>query len=183
MKNELYTSKGWVNTSLLINSPAPIVIAIGGRGIGKTYGCLKDLYNTGEKFIYLRRTQTQIDNISIPALNPFNALISENINVSVKKNGKYIVDFYRNFINESGEMETETEPFSMGVALSTFANIRGISSTAKYVLFDEIIPERSERKNLIKEEGESFLNLIESLNRNKEIQGLEPMKFILLSNS
>lgn len=183
MKNNLYTSEGWVNTSLLINSPSPLVIAIGGRGIGKTYGCLKDLYNTGKEFIYLRRTQTQIDNISIPALNPFNALAPEGINVTVRKNGKYIVDFYRNFPNEEGELIPENTPFSIGVALSTFSNIRGISSNADYVLFDEIIPERSERKNLIKEEGECFLNLIESLNRNKEIQGLPPMKFILLSNS
>lgn len=182
MKN-LYTPEGWVNTSLLINSPAPIVVAVGGRGIGKTYGCLRDLYNTEKEYIYLRRTQSQIDSIAIPALNPYNALAGENINVTVKKNGKYIVDFYRIKHDEDGKQIQDEKPFSIGAALSTFANIRGISTNAEYVLFDEVIPEKSERKNLIKEEGESFLNLIESLNRNKEIQGKPPIKFILLSNS
>lgn len=183
MKDELYTPEGWVNTSLLINSPAPVVVAVGGRGIGKTYGCLRDLYRTGKNYIYLRRTQSQIDSIAIPALNPYNALQPEGINVTVRKNGKYIVDFYRNIPNENGELIPEDTPFSIGVALSTFASIRGISTAAEYVLFDEVIPERSERKNVIKEEGESFLNLIESLNRNREIQGATPVKFILLSNS
>lgn len=180
----LYTSEGWINPAVLIDSPAFITVGIGGRGIGKTYGCLRTLYERGQNFIYVRRTQTQLDETTIQALNPYNK-ISEDIQqpIITARLGKHSVGFYR-AKHDGDKLLPDGEPFSVGVALSTFASIRGLSLPESFdvVLFDEIIPERHER-TVIREEGAAFLNMIESLNRNREIKGLDPMRFILLSNS
>lgn len=174
MKN-MYTKQGWINAERLFNSPASIVIAIGGRGIGKTYGCLSYILDNDIPFIYMRRTQSQIDTVSIPALNPFNAVcLDKGITVTCKKGSKYSAVFSRT----EGE---EQRDIGLGIALSTFANIRGISASHQLLLFDEFIPEKHERP--ITEEGAAFLNVLESLNRNRELNGQKPMKIILLSNS
>lgn len=182
MKN-LYTSKGWVDADVLIDSPAFITVAIGARGIGKTYGCLKTLYERRTRFIYCRRTQTQLDETCVQALNPYNKIASDNkwkiVSARMTKN---TVGFYNAEEEQDNSLKPVGEPFAVGVALATFANIRGMSIDCDVMLFDEIIPERHERK-IIKEEGSAFLNMLESLNRNRELLGQKPMHIILLSNS
>jgi len=178
----LYTKEGWINPELIINSKTPFTLAIGGRGIGKSYGVLKTLYELKEPFIYMRRTQSQLDAVTIEALNPFNQInIDCGYHVISVKTGKYTVGFYNGKEDEDG-VKPAGELFCLGIALSTFASVRGLSAERyKYILFDEIIPERHERP--IKEEGLAFANVLESLNRNRELIGREPLKVILLSNS
>ncbi len=176
MKTNLFLESGYVNTSLYFDCPEPFVLSLGGRAIGKTYGCLQEILTRQLPFIYLRRTQIQIDNICIPALNPFNAVCRDlQITTSVEKLGKHPVGFY------TGE-DKEKRLIGIGIALSTFAAIRGLSAEDyAVILFDEIIPEKHERP--IKEEGLAFANLLESINRNRELQNREPVKTIMLSNT
>lgn len=173
---DLYTPEGWVNASRLTRSPAPFVIAVGGRGIGKTYGVLDELLQIGEPFIYLRRTQVQIDACKVPELSPFNAVCRDRgIVVSSSAISKYVAGFYR----VEGE---EQELIALGIALSTFANVRGFDASAyRYCVFDEFIPEKHERP--IAHEGDAFLNVLETINRNRELIGQEPVKVIMLSNA
>lgn len=183
MPPKMYTSNGWVNTQELIHNAAPFVLGIGGRGIGKSYGCLNDLYSEKIPFIYMRRTQSQLDAVTIPALNPYNQLCKDKgYNIVSVKMGKYTVGFYDAILGEDGTNRATGEPFALGIALNTFASIRGLSAE-KYdvLLFDEIIPERHERP--IKEEELAFANALESLNRNRELNGRPPLKVIMLSNS
>ena len=56
-----YLDNGFVNARIWFDDPAPFVIALGGRGIGKTFGALDYLTGEGVKHIYMRRTQAQID--------------------------------------------------------------------------------------------------------------------------
>ena len=182
MKN-LYTSDGWIDAAQIVESPCPFVLAIGGRGIGKTYGVLLELYNRSIPFIYMRRTQSQLDAVTIPALNPFNQINTDNgYNVVAEKMGKYTVGFYNGDTDAEGKTRAAGEPFAIGIALSTFASIRGMSAERfEVLLFDEIIPERHEKA--FKEEELAFANALESLNRNRELTGREPLKVIMLSNS
>lgn len=175
-QNDLFLKSGYVNTSLYFDCIEPFVLSLGGRGIGKTYGCLKEILTREIPFIYLRRTQIQIDNICIPALNPFNSVCRDiGMTITVEKIGKHAVGFYR-------QHEENKELIGIGIALSTFAAIRGLSAEDyKLILFDEIIPEKHERP--IKEEGLAFSNLLESINRNRELSGKEPIKTIMLSNT
>lgn len=182
-KEKLYTKSGWIDADLLIDAPEPFVVALGGRGIGKTYSVLLQLYRRNIPFIYMRRTQTQIDAVAVPQLNPYNQ-ISIDIGEPIisGKISKHAAGFYHAVVNNKGVLVPDGEPFAIGIALSTFAAIRGLSAERfDVVLFDEIIPERHEKP--IKEEGTAFANVLESLNRNRELQGRPPLKVIMLSNS
>ena len=182
-KESLYTGSGWINAPLLLDCPEPFVVALGGRGIGKSYSILQELLHRGTPFIYMRRTQTQLDAITVPQLNPYNQIAAdEGISILTKKLSKHTAGFYHGIMDEHGEAVPEGNPFAIGVALSTFSNIRSLSAEGYEVLFfDEIIPERHEHP--IKEEGLAFANVLESLNRNRELQGRKPLKVILVSNS
>lgn len=176
----LYKDK-WVNPDCLLDSSAFITIGIGARGIGKTYGCLKSLYDRGERFLYVRRTQTQLDETCIQSLNPYNRISQDNgLLICSERLGKHSVGFY-NGEKDGDQIKPSGEPFAVGVALSTFATIRGMSLDVSTLLFDEVIPERHERP--IKAEGEAFLNMLESVNRNRELAGDRPLHVVLLSNS
>lgn len=182
-KENLYTNNGWVNAELLVTCPEPFVLAIGGRGIGKSYGVLNELYERQIPFIYMRRTQTQLDAIVIPPLNPYNQIATDRgLHIAAQKISKHTAGFYNTVENEKGEFVPDGEPFAIGIALSTFSSIRSLSAEKyKVLFFDEIIPERHEKP--IKEEGLAFANVIESLNRNRELNGIEPLKVILATNS
>ena len=172
----LYNSDGWIDALRLVNSSAPFVIAVGGRGIGKTYGVLDELLRRDEPFIYLRRTQVQIDACKVQELSPFGAICRDTgLMIESRTISKYVAGF----VEVCGETEVLR---AIGLALSTFANVRGFDASGyNYVVFDEFIPEKHERP--IPHEGEAFLNVLETINRNRELQGRQPVKVIMLSNA
>lgn len=180
---QLYDKNGWIESSLIVHNKAAFVLAIGGRGIGKSYGVLKRLYEEKIPFIYMRRTLSQLEAVTVPALSPFNQINADcGYKVVITKNSKYTVGFYDGVETKEGRLTADGECFGLGIALSTFASVRGLSAE-KYdvLLFDEIIPERHEKK--LKEEDLAFANALESLNRNRELAGRSPLKVIMLSNS
>ena len=46
-------------------------ILIGGRGTGKSFSTLRDCVKNKKVFMYLRRTQTELDNCCSASSNPF----------------------------------------------------------------------------------------------------------------
>ena len=74
------------------------------------------------------------------------------------------------------------ELYAVGVALSVVANVRGIDfSDYDYIVFDEFIASIGERP--IKNEFSAFLNFYETVNRNRELEGKQPVKCIMLGNA
>lgn len=180
-RNDLYTKDGWINADTVMDDPATFCICVGGRGIGKTFGILKAVLDRGLKFIYLRRTQAQIDTIKLKELNPFKAVNDIcGSDIVAGSLGKYMGAFY----HSDAEGKPCGEVIGIAVALSTVSNIRGLSAETDFdiVVFDEFIPEAHEKKTIRCEET-AFLNCMETFNRNREIQNRPPMKVILLSNS
>ena len=178
-RTDLYTPDGWVDASRWFLDPATFVICTGGRGIGKTFGALKYILDHEIKFIYLRRTQAQIDTIKLPELNPFRAVnMACGYDIVSQSMGKYVGGFY----HSDDEGKPAGPVLGIAVALSVISNLRGFSAEDyELVLFDEFVPERHERP--IREEGAAFLNCLETINRNRELQGRDPVKVIMLSNS
>lgn len=175
--NKLYLDNGYLNFDYILSKNTTFNFIIGGRGIGKTYGALKYLMEGGEKFFFLRRTQTQIDTISLPEFSPFKSL-NEDFDRDVKMipSGKYMKLIIEE--NEKGENNI----LGAAAALSTISNIRGFDSRdIKILVFDEFIPEKHER--LIKNEADAFFNAYETINRNRELSGSSALKVIALSNS
>lgn len=146
-------------------------IIIGGRGIGKTYSALSYMIENKKRFIYMRNTKTQIGESATDFGNPFKRLNKDkgwDIHIYPEKEHFNIID------DDSGE--------NLGYAcpLSIFKNYRGADlSDVDYVLFDEFI----ESGKLLFEQFSCFVNMRETVGRNRELLGEAPLYCILLSNS
>lgn len=181
-----YTKDGYIDAErLLMKDPSTFIFIVGARGIGKTFGILKYMLDHKIKFIYMRRTQTQISMLRSEALNPFKALRSElgdDYAVIAKTINKNITGIYQTEADENGIEKPAGAPIGYMLALSTVANIRGFdASDIDVLIYDEFISERHEKP--IQSEGTAFLNAIETIGRNRELNGKKPLRVVCLSNS
>lgn len=165
----------WFNLCDYINIVKALLIVIGGRGIGKTYSALTFLLEKQNKrFIYMRNTVIQLDECSCEFGNPFKKWSQDHDRTIWMEKEKNHATIYEQTDSDSQNI------IGYGVALSTFENLRGVDlSDVDYVLFDEFI----ERKKFTFDQFSSFVHFYETVNRNRELFGEEPLKVILLSNS
>ena len=171
---KIYNSDGWVNWDYILSQDASFISIVGARGVGKTYGCFKKLVDEGKKFIYLRRLKSQLDQCGKPEGNPFKKINDDT--------GHEIKPFPSGGIISFREGDKTGELVSVGVALSVVANVRGIDfSDFDYIVFDEFIASIGERP--IKNEFTAFLNFYETVNRNRELSGKDPVKCLMLGNA
>lgn len=174
--------KSGIYTDITDSYLRPFTMLFGGRGVGKTYSLLlhrieDSLKNDNHKFIWLRDTEAVTNKIAS----------GESITAPIEKNHpeigttqilKYKGNYH--FINAKGTDKEKTLGYLM--ALSTFHNARGLSyEDVAYIIFDEFMPE--EGTIIKKGQGILFLNMYESINRNRELAGLDPVKVIFLSNT
>ena len=163
----------WYDIAKVEKKLSAINIVIGGRGIGKTYSCLDFLINKNEPFIYLRNTDVQLKECITAFGNPF-----KRWNIDHEKD-----IFFKSEKSHSMIYDPDCEdgrPIGYGLALSTFENLRGVDlSDVKYVLFDEFI----EKRSLSFRQFECFISFYETVNRNRELLGEQPLCCILLSNA
>lgn len=171
---KLYTKDGWLNWEYIMDQPESIISIVGARGTGKTYGCFRWLIEHGQKFIYLRRLKSQLDECKKDSGNPFKKL-----NTDLDKN----IRPFASGGTVSFNHDEKTGPVAaVGVALSVVANVRGVDySDFDYIVFDEFISSDGERP--IKNEFQSFLNFYETVNRNRELEGRKAVKCIMLGNA
>lgn len=173
---ELFDEQGYLNMRDIIELNYPFTFVTGARQIGKTYGTIKYMLEHGHKFVYLRRTQTELDAAKTPALSPFTQLnIDLGYDIQAKPLAKNVTGFY----DMSRDMKNLIAP---GLALTTLHNVRGISGAEyDYIVYDEFIPELVARP--IKGEFDAWSNAYETLNSNRELSGGKPMQYIMLANS
>ena len=168
----------------------PFQIFIGGRGTGKSYSGLSGAINYtswyGDKFILMRRTAQELDLMLDSdrgeGANPFKPINKDlDVNIGLHKIVKNLAGIYHREFSDN-KMEPVGAPIGYGVALSTIASIRGIDfSDVSLCIYDEFIPEKHVRK--IKNEGAALLNAYETICRNRELNGEDPVTMFLLSNS
>ena len=163
----------WFDIADHISDLKPISIIIGGRGIGKTYSALSYLIENKKRFMYIRNTKVQIDESATDFGNPFKRINKDkgyDIHIVPEKEHFNIFDF------------ASEEKWNLGYAapLSIFKNYRGADlSDVDYVLFDEFIEDRK----LNFDQFKCFVNMRETIGRNRELLGEEPLYNILLSNA
>lgn len=186
----LYLDSGYVDWEYIYQRSNPFCFLIGGRGTGKTYGGLleavKRYRKTGEEFIFMRRTQKQLDMVTRPAYNPFRPINNKEKwscpYVGFYPEGLGLYGIYDLYHQDDAKTPETGDRLGYGLALSTISNLRGFdASGVGSIIFDEIIPEEHERK--IQFEGTAFLNAYETINRNRELDGIPPVKAFLLANS
>lgn len=181
---KLYQDNGYVNIKAIKDLHLPFNFIVGGRGTGKTYTALKEQYESGEMFILMRRTQAQLDTISRKEFSPFKTINRDiGSNIGVVSVSKYNGAFYNMIEGDKPGLQIPDGPaIGYTCALSTIANIRGFDAQdVKTLIYDEFIPEKHERP--IRNEGQAFLNAYETINRNRELKGADPLQVIAMANS
>lgn len=177
MLENLYLSNGYLDMAQIIETGFPFIFLPAARGTGKTYGTLKYFFEKDEEILLIRRLQSEADIQSSQAGCSYKAIyddagVSEYTFQGDKKGLREVV------YNDGSEWHGSAY---MG-ALSTFATKRGISMPEiKHIVFDEFIAEPHVRP--IKSEGMALANLYETVNRNRELTGEDPLQLICLSNS
>lgn len=175
---KIYTEEGWINMRECFNS-TPFVMIISARGLGKTFGALKFLVDhyreTGEQFIYMRRMEGEADLVATPEGNPFVPIMKvyPEYDVRIRKVSKDVRGFF---------LDGDEKPCGLIVALSTFYKRRSVSyDEVTNVFYDEFIPEKIARP--LKGEAEALFQALETIGRNREIQGRPPLHVVLASNA
>lgn len=173
----IYLSSGYIDIDSILSQNLPFNFIIGGRGTGKTYGALKAAYVNDIRFMLMRRTQSQCDLINKPEFNPYKAVCADlSAEISVRSISKYNSIIYEQVSEDSEKLLGYT------CALSTIANLRGFdASDVQLMIYDEFIPERHERA--MKNEGSAFLNAYETINRNRELKGQDPLQVLAMANA
>lgn len=163
----------WYNIGARSEKLRAFNFILGGRGIGKTYSSIDYIISSGKKFLYLRNTKTQMDESATVFGNPFKrwgADHGRDIFMTAEKNHYMIYE----------RIDEDPVLIGYGAALSTFGSLRGVDlSDVEIVLFDEFI----ESRTLSFKQFDTFANLYETINRNRELLGRPPLQVLLLSNS
>lgn len=174
---ELFREDGYLNIDGIVNA-ATFIFMVLARGTGKTFGALKYAVDSGDKFIYMRRTQTQADMIRTDEMSPFVSLyreLGDDYLFRLKPVAKNVTGIYR----VRGE---ELQLCGYIMALSTISNVRGFdTSDCSLLIYDEFIGEKHEKP--IRNEGMAFMNALETIGRNRELQGKPPLKVLCMANS
>ena len=175
----LYLDSGYVNIDYCLKFKCPFTFVIGGRGTGKTFTSQLSCIQNNKIYMLMRRTQAQTDLISKPDFSPVNPVLEYLHRIPcVESASKYNGVIYSKACadDDSKMLHGYTS------ALSTFSNLRGFDGSGIDILiYDEFIPERHER--VIKNEADAFFNVYETINRNRELSGKQPLTALCLSNS
>lgn len=179
----IYQDSGYIDIKKIMDIGMPFNFIVGGRATGKTYTSLETVKTNGIKFIYMRRTQSQVDMINKPEFSPFKSLNDDHgWHVGSATLSKYNAGFYETEEAEDGARKCCGNPIGYTCALSTISNMRGFdASDVRVLIYDEFIPEKHERP--IKGEGAAFLNAYETINRNRELKGNAPLQVLCLANA
>lgn len=174
---ELFLDSGYINMTGIIEMPYPFIFVTGARRTGKTFGAIKYMIDHEAKYIYMRRSGSELDACAMEEFSPYADINKKlNRNIHGSKLGKNALAFYD--VKEDGTKVLHAP----GLALSTLHNVRGISGDPyDYIVYDEFIPEKTARP--IKAEFDAWSNAYETLNSNRELDGRAPIKFIMLANS
>ena len=175
---KLYDSNGYANMPAIIETETPFVLVVGGRATGKTWGSIHHMLANKIPFIYLRRTAAQMELVSKAEFSPIVKIGSEmGVPLICVPLSKYASGVYT--LDDDGK---PAEAVAYNMALSTIANARSFdASRVKVILYDECIPELHERS--MSHEEDAFLNMYESINRNRELNGYDPVKCVCLANA
>ena len=171
----LYLKNKYLNINTVIKLGTAFNFIIGGRRTGKTFNSLKYCYENDIRFLFMRRTQKQIKMLSKPAFNPFKALNDKlGCNIMMKSSDDTTLIYE--------EIEGAIKVLGYACATSDLANMRGFDGTdVEVIIFDEFIPMSNER--VMKNEEVGFLDIYDTINSNRELDGLEPVKALCLANA
>ncbi len=180
---KLYDEHGYVNFRAVRDCGMPFVFLIGGRATGKTYGGFRSSIEDSVKFLYMRRTQTQLEIVNKPQFSPVKPVARDmQLQITMRPVAKGISAYVPYELDEKGNQQICGDPYGYNCALSTVSNLRGFdASEIQLIMYDEFIAEKNERP--IKNEADALFNAYETFNRNRELQGVKPITLVCMANA
>ena len=153
------------------------------RGPGKTYSSLWYAYDQNIKFIYMKRTDRDVDlitsgsdrGIDFSPYKPINR--DKGINVHPVK----ISDGFGAFYNFNDEGEPHGLPVAYILSFNKIRQYKGFEFDCDWIIFDEFIPMKGERLN--RAEGELLLDLYMTVSRDRQARDKGALKLILFANA
>ena len=153
------------------------------RGPGKTYSALWLCYYSDIKFIYMKRTDKDVnlilknDNMDFDA-SPYKDLKRDKgLNIVGVKIDDGIGAFY--------ESDQEGEPKKLLCYVLSFNKVQAYKgfgfADCEFIIFDEVIPQKGER--IKRSEGENLLDLYMTVSRDRQKRGRKPLKMLLFCNA
>ena len=156
------------------------------RGPGKTYGFFRMVTDDEDFFIYVKRTNDDVELLCTGADNPdlkadLDPYVPLNRDFGWHIKPKLIKQGIAAFYDTNEEGKTVGAPLGMIVSLSRIKSVKGMDlSRAKYICFDEFIPQSTEVVR--KKEGEAFADFIMTVLRDKVKRG-QSLKVIMFANA
>lgn len=156
----------------LLSYGGTINMAVGARGLGKTYGAkrlvIRNAIRKGEEFVYMRRFKTELKHVS----TFFNDIAAEFPDYEFRVAGR--VASYR----RRGDEDAAWATMGYFIALSSAATLKSVSyPKVTVVIFDEFIIETGSRRYL-PGEVDTFLDLYSTIDRNRD-----RVRVLMLSNA
>ena len=156
------------------------------RGPGKTYSFLRYMIDNEFFFIYIKRTNDDIQLLCTGTKDPDDEMETDPFvplcrdfgwNIQPKLIDTGMAGFY--------ECDDEDKPFGkplgLAVSLNRVSKIKGMDmSKASWICFDEFVPQATEVVK--RKEGDSYLNFIMTVFRDKAKRG-QTLKLALFANS
>lgn len=166
-------------------------IIIGGRNTGKTYSALKDCVLTDRKFVFIKRTNDDVDllcsgsgrigtkqtefGVDLSPFKPINRDLGTDIRAYSIKSG--LGGFWKHV---NGEIQGA--PIGYLLSLNAVSKFKGFDlSDCDWIIFDEFIPNVFDRVN--RKEGEQLMELYKTVARDREHRGKPPLKLVCLANA
>lgn len=144
---------------------------VGGRNTGKTYSTLDYIAHSDEKFIYIRKSKVELE-IGIKS-NIFSKLISDG-----KTSGWECI-----YNEKLSVIKHNDKLMGYGTSISTCDNVTGADfSSFDIIFYDEFINKKGQR-NIVRDEYDTLMRMYETVARNRELEGKEPVRLIGCSNS
>ena len=155
------------------------------RGPGKTYSALRMFIADNIKFIYIKRTNEDVEficsgntklDIDPSPFVPINRDFNTNITAKLINKG------FGGFYNTDADGNIFGSPVGYIISLNASKRIKGFDlSFADYVVVDEFIPQPGEIVKL--KEGEMLLDLYMTISRDRLERGRDPLKLVLFANA
>lgn len=161
------------------------------RGPGKTYSTLRMVIEDNITFIYIKRTNkdvdfmcsggkknTKIEPVDVSPFKPLHRDMGERFNLRAVKIDEGFAGFFR--------VDEDNEPFGLPIgyiiSLNAIGDIKGFDlSECDIIIFDEFIPKPWERVK--RTEGDSLLDLYMTVTRDRKKRGKKDIKLICLANA
>lgn len=178
----LYNDEGYANIAGIIDRGNVYNAVFGGRGTGKTFNAIKTADERNWVCLWLRRGAAEAQVCACEASSPWKAYMYKQGRRFRVYGAKGLSEVWEVEEDEKGDVVQRIKLLGYVGSLTNFSSIRGFDmSDVKIIFFDEFVPETASHVK-IKDEYGTFLNLYESVNRNRELEGNPPCICVLMAN-